>query len=145
MDDRLRNAVGVFATTILVVAGVLVLGVSTEIVGIRYPEIVDDQPLENPVRVTDVAAREDNAAIVTLEDGRRLDLEFYEYHTVAETLEQTQFRVDVVPRNGSVLVFGNRDGWVCGAPWAQPIVIPLIPDTVYRNRREIIASGDEVE
>ena len=38
-------------------------------------------------------------------------------------------------------ISARQDGWVCGTPWAQPIVIPIFPVVVYRNRRELVALG----
>jgi len=43
--------------------------------------------------------------------------------------------------NGFVEVYGRQNGWICGTPWVQPIRIPIIRDTVYKNRRELIAIG----
>ena len=43
--------------------------------------------------------------------------------------------------NGDVQVFGRTDGWICGTPWAQPIRIPVFRDTVYRNRKVLLAVG----
>jgi len=122
---------------ILVSLVVLFLCLKLRLVGISYPEIVENQPLESPIRVIRIEGNN-----VELADGRTLSLNDPSHESWSDVLAQSENMIDVEEFDSDfVAVYARQDGWVCGTPWAQPIRIPLIRDTVYKNRRELVGIG----
>ncbi|MES2923598.1 MAG: hypothetical protein V4819_18730 [Verrucomicrobiota bacterium] len=127
-----------FVASAFIVLAVIATGIFTGFIGIRYPRVVENQPLRSPVRVVAV-----DGSRITLGDGVVVELDDSPMKgTWSSTMSDTHHWIDVESSGGDeVLIFGNRKGWICGTPWAQPIRIPLIPVDVYRNRREVIGFG----
>jgi hypothetical protein len=95
-----------------------------------------DEPLNNPQKVVYIEGTN-----VTLESGKSVGINFFRDSDLSNVLAQSGFEIDLEPDGKMVAVYARQDGWVCGTPWAQPIRIPLIEDTVYKNRRELVAVG----
>lgn len=111
---------------------VVILALSASLsgcIGFHYLEVVDNQPLANPVRVREVRSSD----LLELEDGRRVrlakgipDLEAW--------IERSERQVEVVPKavssDGVILadVYVKQRLGYCGSPWANMITIRLIPD-----------------
>jgi hypothetical protein len=110
------------------------------LVGFHYPRVIENEPLEDPHRVVRF-----EGSNLFLENGTIIALEPFWTEPMAEQLKMASFEVDLERQNdGSCYVLARRNGWICGTPWAQPIRIPLIADTVYKNRRELIGVGSDV-
>lgn len=125
----------------LIVATVVAIAWTMGLVGFHYPQVIQDEPLRHPLNVVRV---ENNR--LWLEDGRGLVLDDLDAGQISNKLSQSDFKVDIEPgANGILGIYARQNGWICGTPWAQPICIPIIPDTVYKNRRELIAISDTVE
>jgi hypothetical protein len=119
---------------------VLVEGARLRLVGFHYPVVVQNQPLLHPIKVSLFQGTN-----LLLQDGDVIALDVAEASDISNTLSQSAFEVDIEgDRSGRAAIYGRRNGWICGTPWAQPIRIPLIRDIVYKNRRELIAVGDYV-
>ena len=103
-------------------------------IGIRYPEVVENEPLNAPVGIESISA-----GSLKLLDGRAytLDPHWPDEGWFKQCVPGTLVEIEEVG-GGEVTVWANRPGWICGTPWAEPIRIPLIRDVVYRNRREIL-------
>jgi hypothetical protein len=106
------------------------------IVGIHYAVVVRDQPLVHPVRVVRV-----EGSVLKLADGQVIAIDGSDAERLNKQLGQSGYEIDVEGDGSAVSVYARQDGWICGTRWAQPIRVPLIADTVYMNRREIIAVG----
>jgi hypothetical protein len=111
------------------------------LVGFHYRHVIENEPLKDPHRV--LRAEGTN---LFLEDGTVIALNPFYREPVTDQLKQANFEVDVErDTDGSCCVLARRrGGWICGTQWAQPIKIPLIVDTVYRNRRQMIGLGSYV-
>jgi len=107
------------------------------LLGFHYPLVIQDEPLLHPQKVIGVQGTN-----LILESGAVLAIDTLEASDISNKLRQSRFEIDVDRTHGAaVAIWARQDGWVCGAPWAQPIRIPLIGDKTYRNRRQIIAVG----
>ena len=42
------------------------------------------------------------------------------------------------------MVYASERAFICGTPWAKPIVIPLIADHIPANRRGLMGMGTDV-
>jgi hypothetical protein len=129
-------------TAILVVAVLLIFCASMiGMVGFHYPHVIQDEPLQNPQKVLRVEGPN-----IFLESGAIIALDHVDASSISNKLDQSAFRVDIEgAKGGPLAIWARQDGWICGTPWAQPIRIPLIRDTIYKNRRELIAVGSYVE
>lgn len=115
----------------------LVIAAALGMVGFHYPHVVQDQPLNDPVAVLDVESNR-----LFLADGRVIEADVDSEQDITNQLAQSDFMIDVEQgQDGFVGIYARQDGWICGTPWAQPILIPAFRDTVYRNRRELIMIG----
>lgn len=77
-----------------------------------------------------------------LADGRVIEADVDSEQEITDQLAQSDFLIDVEQgQDGFVGIYARQDGWICGTPWTQPILIPVFRDTVYRNRRELITIG----
>ncbi len=122
-------------TIVLAVAVLIGLGSMFGLVGVRYPRVITDEPLKHPQKVVRIEGTK-----LSLADGAVVTLEGVEEGNLSNILWQSEFTVDIdESTGGDVGVWARQNGWVCGTPWAQPIRIPLIRDTVYKNRRQMIA------
>jgi hypothetical protein len=82
---------------------------------------------------------------MVLADGRVVAFQARYPSELSNELSQSEFEVDVEPRGSSgARIYARHKTKICGTPWAQPIVIPLIRDTVYKQQREMIALGTYV-
>lgn len=123
------------AIILLVLIGLTIVGVLTGLVGIRYPRVIENQPLNDPIAISEV-----DGSTVTLADGRILELEWPDDDGSDGGLISPGAMIDIEESAyGEVIIWGVKPGWVCGTPWARPLRIPLIADDVYKNRREMIA------
>lgn len=130
------------AITLGMIAGLLLIGYSIGFVGVRYPRIIENQPLLNPQQVAKISGSR-----IELQDGRIFEvLEDFAGEKWPISDVGIHRQIDIEPDFGDdgFILYGNRDGWVCGTPWAKPIVIPIFGDDVYRNRREMIALAREI-
>lgn len=110
------------------------------LVGFRYPHIVQGDPLRHPCKVRDVQGTN-----MVLADGRVIAFHASYPSEFSNELSQSEFEVDVEGRGISgAAIYARHKTKICGTPWAQPIVIPLIRDTVYKQHREMIAFGTYV-
>ena len=120
--------------------GVRLLAYLFGIVGFHYPRIVDDEPLQNPTEVIGVVDGQ-----LFLSDLRAIKLHTTSPEPLAEVLTESDYKIDIVGTEPYVTIYSRKNGGICGTPWTQPIQIPLIPETVYRNRREMIGYGEFVD
>jgi hypothetical protein len=130
------------AITLGLIAGFLAIGYLIGFVGIRYPRVIENQPLLDPKPVAKI-----DGARIELQDGRIFEvLDDFAGDEWPISDAGVHRLVDIEPDFGDdgFIIYGNRAGWICGTPWAKPIVIPIIGDDVYRNRREMIALAREI-
>ncbi|MBI2931903.1 MAG: hypothetical protein HYY16_09645 [Planctomycetes bacterium] len=108
------------------------------LIGFHYPNFIDNEPLENPVRVRAIVGED----LLELDDGRRVRLD--EKVPLAESLIRASDNlVDIEPRGtdpdgvmrGKIYVKFDLAGHFCGTPWAQLIRIPLFADNIDRYAR----------
>ncbi|QDU92660.1 hypothetical protein [Lignipirellula cremea] len=109
------------------------------VVGLHYARAVDNDPLLAPVRV--VRAKKNR---LELADGRVLRVESTSEFDAWIKTSSDQVDLELHEETRYVTVFGKTRGWICGTPWIRLINIPLIPDDVPINRRQIIAYGEIV-
>jgi len=112
----------------------------TPLIGIHYPHIIEDQPLKSPVLVVKIHNK-----LLTLEDGRTLEVISPLNEPLEKILKQSDNYIDLeaIGKTG-LSIYARQDGWICGTPWSAPIRIPIIKDTVYKNRRELIAAAEVI-
>ena len=116
---------------------IFILGILSGLIGIHYPHVVENQPLESPIKVVRIDGQN-----LTLSDGRVIIIDEETGRNWRAVLSESDNMIDVEEHDdGLVEVYGRQNGWICGNPWVQPIRIPIIRDTVYKNRRELIAIG----
>src|SRR4051812_43856517 len=127
----------------LAVATVLIVGcLMFGVIGFHYPKVIQNEPLHNPQKVVRIIGSD-----VVMQNGAVLRIDNMDASEISNKLSQSTFEVELDggPNGEPVAVWARQKGWVCGTPWAQPIVIPLIRDTVYKNRRCVVASGRYVQ
>jgi hypothetical protein len=107
-------------------------------VGFHYPKVIEDEPLVNPVKIIKI-----DGSTLYLADGRTLILEDGFDDDWKSIFSQSDFYIDIdaFSDHGDAVIYARQDGWICGTPWARPIRIPIIPDIVFKNRREPVAFG----
>jgi hypothetical protein len=133
-------AVKTVATILSVAALLLVCALMMGMAGVHYPRIIRDEPLQHPQTVVRIEGTN-----LVLESGAIIAFDGIEAASISNKLQQSEFAVDIDGAQGEALaIWARQDGWVCGTPWAQPIRIPLIRDTTYKNRRQMIAVGSYV-
>jgi hypothetical protein len=123
----MRRILGVVIAFALVVA---LLGV-LDVVGFRYPRVVENEPLLSPVAVADVTDGR-----ISLADGR--DFKVTPADDLTGKIRKSGNQIDVEQVDGEALIYVKRRGWLCGTPWTQLIRIPLIADDVEINRRDLL-------
>jgi hypothetical protein len=110
------------------------------LVGFRYPHIVQRDPLRHPYKVAGLQGTN-----MVLADGRIIAFQASYPSGFSNALSQSEFEVDLDSRGTSgVAIYARHMTMICGTPWAQPILIPVIRDTVYKQHRELIALGTYV-
>jgi hypothetical protein len=120
---------------------VLVISIQTGIVGMSCPRIIENQPLEHPIKVSYL-----DASTLRLPDGRLIGLQGPPVggETWGAILENNNYLVDLEPEDGGeIAIDGSVRSFTCGTPWAQPIRIPLIAADLKQYRRECIGFGTE--
>ena len=133
---RRHLIVGFIALTIVVI-----VGIASGIVGISYPAFVDNTDLRSPVLVTQL-----NRNQMVLSDMRTVQLPGYsdaELTKLLKQIETSKYKVDIdgTGNHSEVWIYGDVQMKICGTPWAQPIMIPLIPNRIRKNQRILIAVG----
>jgi len=130
----------VVLTCLAIVAILVVGGSATGLIGFHYAHVVQNEPLRNPQRVVRLDGVE-----LALQNGAVIRVEALDTGEMSNKLSQSAFEIDVESGKEETLgIYARQNGWVCGTPWAQPIRLPIIRDTVYRNRRVLIAFGSYV-
>jgi hypothetical protein len=123
--------------SLAVVALLVIAAVGTGLVGFHYPKVVVDEPLQNPQKVTRI-----DGTNIFLQDGRVIAIGSADSLEISNRLSQSSFQIDLERTKGeTAVIWARQNGWICGTSWAQPIRIPVIRDTVYKNRRQLIATG----
>lgn len=108
-------------------------------VGFTYPRVVAREPLQHPVKIASIQG---NA--ITLVDGRIFDLgPPPDQKAWPDVFSESDGMVDIDASGNDAAIYANQKGWICGTPWAAPIRIPLVPETVYRDRRELVALAEQ--
>ena len=125
-----------FRRLILILIGLFVccfLG----IIQLRYPRVLENDPLLKPVAVQSVSG-----VTLTLRDGRVLTVDTSE-ESLEKIIEESEYRVDIepLPQSSHSVVYVKHRGWICGTPWLGVIEIPVIPVDVPINRREQIGTA----
>ena len=143
-----------------ITALLLIGGTRIGVIGWHYPYVIEDEPLRNPqkvIRVDDFCIYMANGAVIRVAGGA-LDN--------SNMLSQSRFEADVIPWANDFIsderkfykslglslrprqpveIWARQDGKICRTPWAQPIRIPLIRDTVYKNRRQLVSVGEQYD
>ena len=133
----MKKAIIALSVVLLLTVCAFVCASMIGVVGFHYPRVIPNEPLRQPQKVISVQGTN-----LFLESGTIIAIDTLEASDISNKLHQSGFEIDVEDSSGGpVAIYARQDGWVCGTPWAQPIRIPLIPDTTYRNRRELIALG----
>jgi hypothetical protein len=123
------------STTLLV----LTVASYTGVIGFHYPRVIENEPLHDPIKVLRVEGKQ-----LHLSDSRIIEVQNTSDEALTKAIAESDFYVDLEGSGSVVTVHARQNGWICGTPWAQPIRIPLFPDTVYQNRRDLIAVGEFV-
>lgn len=111
----------------------------------HYSRLVEGDSPVLPFKVELIAGN-----TLQLEDGRRLYVyEKWDRRSLEEILKTGKGKIDIELRDGKtkeVRIWGHmkRRGY-CGTPWAQLIVIPLIPDDIPINIKGPIGMAKIVE
>lgn len=122
-----------------VVSGVILLAWCFGLIGIHYPCLVDNQALENPLKVEVL-----NGDIMVLDDGRRIQLEGCWCDGGWElALEESGQLIEVEHDGDDLIIFGNLRRSVCGTPWVNLINLPLIEVELPKNQRQVMGWGSE--
>ena len=121
---------------ILVVA-FLALGIFSGLIGISYPVRVYNTALTSPVKVKRIIGHQ-----IELVDGRLITLSDDEEWKTQIAYSKNWVDLEGDPEGPEVWVYGDRKFMLCGTPWAQPIRIPIIPNRIPMNHRQLIAVGE---
>lgn len=137
---RYKSGMRYAILTIVAVSILILASWATGLVGFHYPKVIQDEPLHQPLRVVRVEGTN-----LFLQNGDIIALYGLDASQINNMLSQTAFEIDVKNQNGDLVIFARQNGWVCGTPWAQPLRVPLFEDTVYKNRRQLIAMGTYIQ
>ena len=125
----------IFGALLVVVA--LVLGIVTGLIGISYPVRVDNTALRSPVKVKRITGHQ-----IELVDGRVITLSDDQEWKDRISYSKNWVDLEGDPEGPDVWIYGDRKFMLCGTPWAQPIRIPIIPNRIPMNHRQLIAVGE---
>jgi hypothetical protein len=114
--------------------------VAADVIGIRYPLVVENRALLHPQHVRGVIGAhlllEDGRDIAIVDASRLFELE------LPRTIASSDNLVDVEPYGDGYEVFTSQPlGLGCGSPWMKPIQIPLIADRIEANYRASLGHG----
>ena len=133
----MKNKGRKLAAVSLCIISMVALSAGFGIIGFHYPRVIQNEPLLHPRKVVRLEGTN-----IVLQDGLVIGIESMDSNEISNKLQQSNFYVDVDDGNDAyTVIYARQDSWVCGTPWAKPIVIPLIPDDVYKNRRQLVALG----
>ena len=125
-------------TWLLVIPAIVLIGgvLSVPLVEFHYPRVVNNDPLISPVEVSHV---EGNTII--LADDRRFTVHLSD-EPLDQVVKNSGYQIDLESWGPETAIFVKRQGWICGTPWARRLFrIPLIPDDVPINHRQLIGIG----
>lgn len=129
-----------FSAVIVVVSLFLV---TIGIVGLRYPRLINNNPLQAPIQVVAI-----NGTKLDLADGRVVELEspLLTSSEIQQSLQNSQMLVDVEAADPTfphdVTLYVKQRQFICGTPWASVIRIPLFPDNIDANRKWVLGFGN---
>ncbi len=120
----------------LCVIALVIIGVCSGLVEIRYARRVDNQVLSNPVKVDRLDGRR-----IRLSDGREIELDDGPLDDRWSRLLKAGSGIEIDPSEGEnfLAVWGSEPRFVCGG--TAVFRIPLIPHNVDGNRRSLIGFG----
>lgn len=132
---RFRSTKSLFVLRAAAVLVVVFVASSLRIIQLHYPREVENNPLLDPIKVQSVSG-----STLLLEDGRTFHMHTFD-EPLEKIIEESGFLVDVDTAAGEAysMIYVKRRGFItCGLPWTGVIEIPLIPDDVPRNHRELL-------
>lgn len=112
------------------------------LVGFSYLRRVENNPLASSIRVSKATENQ-----ILLEDGRRIDLDFWRTDALGweSTLRESRSIVEIdEQKSGTVDVYGLRNRFYCGMSM-PPIRLPIFPTDVPKYERWLIAIGRMAE
>ncbi len=115
----------------------LILGIVTGLIGISYPVRVDNTALSSPVKVKRITGHQ-----IELVDGRVITLSDDQEWKDRISYSKNLVDIEGDSEGPDVWIYGDRKFILCGTPWAQPIRIPIIPNRIPMNHRQLIAVGE---
>ena len=128
------------AISLMLVCIGLCVGVSTGLIGVHYPRLIENDPLMKSIEVLEVSG-----SLVTLTDGR-----IYQWTDPGTRPTDDGFlfpgkRIDLEEWGpGEVVFFGTRRISRIGGAWGgfvEPLQIPLIPYDLDRYHRKLLGFG----
>jgi hypothetical protein len=125
-----------FAIAALCMIALVIVGVQSGLVRIRYARMIDNQVLANPVKIDRV-----DGGRILLSDGRVIDLDDgpLDERWSRVLKEGSEIEIDTSDGDDYFPMWGNEPRFVCGGTAA--FRIPLIPYDVNGNRRSLIGFG----
>lgn len=131
---------GIYVTVIMALTGGFLAYVGG-VIGFRYPQPVANDPLEEPVRVTEVGEKH-----LVVEDGRRFAVD-YPLESLRDVVRESDYRIDIeYSDDGHPRIFFDRERFFCGNRIGSPIHIPLVAVPYdARHRTESQFLFDEVK
>src|SRR5882672_10154512 len=107
----MKNSIVLLSILVLLLA----VGWVTGLVGFRYPNIVQCDPLRHPVKVTDLKGTN-----MLIADGRVIAFRPSYESEFTNELRQSQFEVDIETRGTiGAAIYVRHNTRICGTPWAQ--------------------------
>jgi hypothetical protein len=133
--------------TLLIATAVFALIIKTEgfgLVGFHYPRWIDNEPLNNPVKVVSMTQKE-----LHLEDGRIVAIT-WRPDVLKDAIHESGDLIELATDNKSAegMIYVKRRFTRCGTPWVRLINFRWFPDEIpsyYRyplERATIIASAE---
>ncbi len=129
-----KAKIGIIIFVVLITFGFLI-----GIVGFHYPQVIENEPFNSPIKVIDMKVNK-----LFLADGKIIQIDNKFKRDWEKVLSESEFMVDLKFKKDLFFIYARQKSWICGTPWAQPIRIPLFKDIVYENRIELIAVGKQV-
>jgi len=105
----MKNSIVLLSILVLLLA----VGWVTGLVGFRYPNIVQCDPLRHPVKVTDLKGTN-----MLIADGRVIAFRPSYESEFTNELRQSQFEVDIETRGTiGAAIYVRHNTRICGTPW----------------------------